>query len=78
MKENDNIIELEKVKQEKEKKRINELTENFVANDLNKFLETLPDTYSEFEKDVSLVSYVFTTGYLYGKDDAKKEIGESK
>ncbi len=74
MKGNDNVIELEKVKEENEKKRINELVKHFVEKTLDEFLKTLPDQYSKgFERDISIASCAFTTGYLQGKEDAKKE-----
>ena len=74
MNENDNVIELEKIKQEKEKKRIKELVEHFIIEQLDDFLKTLPDTYNTIERDISITSCAFTAGYLYGKEDAKKEI----
>ena len=74
MNENDNVIELEKIKQEKEKKRIKELAEHFIIKQLYDFLKTLPDTYNTIERDISISSYAFTAGYLYGKKDTKKEI----
>jgi hypothetical protein len=73
MKENDNVIELEKVKEENEKKRINKLVEGFILEKLDDFLKSLPDTYNDLERNVAITSYAFTAGYLYGKEDAKKE-----